>query len=70
MIFSCSTQLSLKFISILNDLLWLINPEILTNFSYFCIYEQFKFHAQLSWAWKCFKTLGPDIEKRNNLVFY
>ena len=28
-------------------------------FQHFCFYEQLKFHAQLSWAWKMFYNLGP-----------
>ena len=28
-------------------------------FQYFSLYEQLKFHAQLSWAWKSFITSGP-----------
>ena len=30
-------------------------------------YEQLKFHAQLSWAWKKFYNLGARID--NNQVF-
>ena len=64
-LFSCSTQLSLKFILLLNVNMPLtvgiltfmsrINyqflrsePDFSTNFDYFSIYEQLKFHAQLS----------------------
>ena len=62
--FSCSTQLSLKFIVLINvqmptivGILTYISkinyqllrfePEFSTNFDYFSIYEQLKFHAQL-----------------------
>ena len=63
--FSCSTQLSLKFILLINvkmptivGILTFISrrnyqflrvePEFSTNFDYFSIDEQLKFHAQLS----------------------
>ena len=29
---------------------------------YFSFYEQLKFWAQLSWAWKKFYNLGPDLD--------
>ena len=62
---SCSTQLSLKFILLINvkmptvvgilTFMSRINyqilkykPEFSTHFDYFSIYEQLKFHAQLS----------------------
>ena len=64
-LFSCSTQLSLKFILLINvkmptivGILTFISrinyqflrfePEFSTKFDYFSIYEQLKFHAQLS----------------------
>ena len=30
------------------------------NYLYFYFYDQVKFHAQLSWAWKKFYNLGPE----------
>ena len=67
-LFSCSTQLSMKFELLSNNntakisgifrfespktFILLINVKILT------IYEQDKFQAQLSWAWKKFYNLG------------
>ena len=64
-LFSCSAQLRLKFILLINvkmptivGILTFISrinyyflsfePEFSTNFDYFNIYEQLKFHAQLS----------------------
>ena len=64
-LFSCSAQLRLKlillinvkmptivgiltFISRINDRLWRSKPSISIYFGLFGIYEQFKFHAQLS----------------------
>ena len=64
-LFSCSAQLRLKFILLINvkmptivgilTFISRINYQILryepvfsTNFDYFSIYEQLKFHAQLS----------------------
>ena len=64
-LFSCSTQLSLKFILLINVKMltnvgiltfisWInyqflrFEPEFSNNFDYFSIYEQLKFHAQLS----------------------
>ena len=38
----------LTFIRRINFSLCYSKPEFSTNFDYFCIYEQFKFHAQLS----------------------
>ena len=66
-LFSCSAQLRLKFIllinvkmptivgiltfiSRINYRLCLSKPEFSTNLDYVCIYEQLKFHAQLSRA--------------------
>ena len=63
--FSCSAQLRLKFILLINVKMptivgiltfisrinyWFLSfePEFSTNFDYFNIYEQLKFHAQLS----------------------
>ena len=34
--------------------------EVLKKYQYFKIYEQNKFHAQLSWAWKKFYNLGAQ----------
>ena len=64
-LFSCSAQLRLKFILLINVKMpttvgiltfmsrinyWFLNiePEFSTIFYYFNIYEQLKFHAQLS----------------------
>ena len=63
-LFSCSTQLSLKFILLINVKMPTIvgiltfmtriyqflrfEQKFSTNFDYFSIYEQLKFHAQLS----------------------
>ena len=58
-LFSCSTQLSVKFIllinvgiltfiSRINDWLWWSKPENSINSGYFEICEHLKFHAQLS----------------------
>ena len=73
--FSCSTQLSTKFILLINvkmstivGILTFISM-IRTTFErlkainfficqYFSFYEQLKFHAHLSWAWKEFYNLG------------
>ena len=74
-LFSCSTQLRIKFILLINvkmptivDILTFINrintpSESLKGrksfvFGYFSFYQQLKFHAQLSWAWKKFYNLG------------
>ena len=61
---SYSTQLSMKFILLINVKMPTISTINTTserlkarNFiicKYFCFYEQLKFHAQLSWAWKKF----------------
>ena len=83
-LFSCSSQLSTKFIPLINvkmltivgilTFISMINttPERLKarNFficRYFIFYEQLKFHAQLSWAWKSFITYGPDCFIRRSL---
>ena len=45
--------------------LWWSKPEILIYLGYLVIYEQFKFHAQLSWAWEKFYNLmarGLEID--------
>ena len=39
----------------------LINVKMLSIVDNFNIYEQDKFRAQLSWAWKFFITLGPGL---------
>ena len=75
--FSYSTQLSTKFILLINVKMTIVG--ILTFISmintaterlktrnfyicrYFSFYEQLKFHAQLSWAWKSFVTSGPGL---------
>ena len=48
----------LTFISRINYQILRYEPEFSTNFDYFSIYEQLKFHAQLSWAWKKFYNRG------------
>ena len=35
---------------------------------YFVVYEQFEFHAQMSWAWKKFYNLGARQDKDNNTL--
>ena len=79
-LFPCSTQLSTKFILLINvkmptivgilTFISMINTSSerlnARNFficRYFSFYEQSKFHAQLSWAWKKFYNLGarPDL---------
>ena len=75
--FSCSTQLSMTFVLLINLKLltnanfFLLNTTEQQNFSankyenanyclHFHIYQQRKFHAQLSWAWKkTFIDSGP-----------
>ena len=71
-LFSCSTQLSMKF--------WLLlKSKMLNNKDFSClqilkcciyhtykcwhfnIYEHYKFHAQLRWAWKKFYNVGPGL---------
>ena len=49
----------LTFISRINDWLLGFTSEISIDFGYFSTYEQIKFHAQLSWAWKKFYNLVP-----------
>ena len=69
-LFPCSTQLSTKFIRIINEpTIILIFISMINTISdrlkarnsficrYFSVYEQLKFHAQLSWAWKKFYNL-------------
>ena len=48
----------LTFISRINDWLLWFKPEITIDFGYFSIYEQLKFHAQLSWERNKFYNLG------------
>ena len=48
----------LTFISRINDWLLWFKPEISIDFGYFSIYEQLKFHAQLSWEQKKIYNLG------------
>ena len=85
--FSCSTQLSVKFILLINvkmptivGILTFIN-RINTTFEsfkvrkffifhHFSFYEQLKFHALLSWAWKKFYNLGARSWKWSFLVTY
>ena len=59
----------LTFISRINDWLLWLKPEISIDFGYFSIYEQLKFHAQLSWERKKFYNLGAWLKctKSNDL---
>ena len=78
-LFSCSTQLSMKFVLFINlkiltkfwnffhaQLSWESSAELsmkkVLNFWYFYFYDQVKFHAQLSWAWKKFYNLGARVD--------
>ena len=77
--FSCSTQLNTKFILLINvkmptffgilTFISMINTtsERLKARNVICLYlslyEQLKFRAQLSWAWKKFYNLGPCIDR-------
>ena len=52
-----------KFLALsLSDVVFimLINVKMPTIVGIFYIYEQDKFHAQLSWAWKKFYNLGSS----------
>ena len=75
-LFSCSTQLSMKFFLLINVkmptifgiLVWMSGKNSILGLAwkswiswYFYIYEHLKFHAQLSWAWKKFYNLGPRL---------
>ena len=77
-LFSCSTQLSMKFILLINlkiltiffkllscstqlSMLSWVEHEKSLNCWYFYFYDQVKFHAQLSWAWKKFYNLGAWV---------
>ena len=80
-LFSYSTQLSAKFILLINVKMPTI-VGILTFISminttserrntrnfFICFYEQLKFCAQLSWAWKKFYNLGPGLYPLNNSI--
>ena len=52
----------LTFNSGINDMLWWFKSEISIDFGYFSIYEQLKFHAQQSWAWKKFNNPEASME--------
>ena len=41
--------------------------KICIDFGSFSIYEQLKFHAQLSWAWKKFYNLGAWVERSSEV---
>ena len=73
-LFSCSTQLCMKFFllinvkmptivgiltftSMINTTSERLKPRYFFICRYFSFYEQLKFHAQLSWAWKKFYNL-------------
>ena len=67
-LFSCSTQLIIKFIMLINvkmpTIIYLFISMINTTsqvfvFQHFRCYDHLKFHAQLSWAWKSFITSRP-----------
>ena len=77
-LFSCSTQLSMKFVLFINlkiltkvlnffhaQLSWASSAELSMKkvlfFWYFYLYDQVKFHAELSWAWKKFYNFGAWI---------
>ena len=77
---SCSTQLSTKFILLINvkmptivgifTFISMINTTSerlkarnVFIYRYFSFYEQLKFRAQLSWAWKKFYNLGSGLFK-------
>ena len=47
----------------INDRLLWFKPEIYTDFGYFSIYEQLKFHAQLSWERKKFYNLRASLDQ-------
>ena len=53
----------LTLMSRINNWLWCLKPLISISFGYFCISEQLKFHAQLSWALKKgFITSVPEFK--------
>ena len=51
----------LTFISMINKTSESSKERQIFIFQHFSFYEQLKFHAQLSWAWKKFKTSGPGL---------
>ena len=84
-LFPCSTQLSTKFILLINvkmptivGILTLISMINTTSDGlkarnlfirlYFCFYEQLKFCAQLSWAWKRFYNLRASFAMEANTM--
>ena len=52
-LFSCSTQLSM-----INTTYESLKARTICILRHFSLYEQLKFRAQLSWAWKKFYNLG------------
>ena len=74
-LFSCSTQLSMKFIHLINVSqdkyniweFWGRKKKI----PHISLYEQLKFNAQLRWAWKKFDNLmpGEDLSFVEYLMF-
>ena len=50
-----------------NSILGLSEPEKCWISWYFHTYEQLKFYAQLSWAWKKFYNLGPRFSKDHSI---
>ena len=78
-LFSCSTQLSMEFILLINVKM----PTIVSILTFICMintiferlkakhffirqhfsfYEQLKFQAQFSWAWKKFYNVGASLQ--------
>ena len=61
-LFSCSTQLRMKFVPAQVSWAWnfpAIKYQNANNCWHFNIYLEEKFHAQLSWAWQKFYNLEP-----------
>ena len=48
----------LSFISMINSTAEILKARNFFIFRYFSFYEQLKYHAQLSWAWKKLYNLG------------
>ena len=82
--FSYSTQMSMKFIILINvkmptivgilTFISMINTtsdslkaRIVFIFQDFSFYEQLKIYVQLSWAWKRFYNLGPELTQHDLL---
>ena len=54
----------LTIICIINTAFESLKARKVFIFQYFSFYEQIKFHAQLSWAWKSFITSRPGLQTR------